>query len=1196
MIRGEFCGGKPWARYYAHGDPFPLAPGWIESCLEMEGVTFPRRGVWTAKALNNLALHDANSDFDQLLQGKPPNQPQVAVAKRIVSAFKEAGDMPDGLDGPAAILEMVGTQDLYHGEPSTLAPYSFDKVKVLQSELRPRPLATVVPRFVQGILKRYDSMIERSAEELAEMGTCPITPYWDPQLKASPRELKKLIVQLSRKGLVTFRTGIKERIGMFCVRKKTPEWIRLIIDARRANWAHRPPPTTRLATPRAFLDLQFSKGAEGQPCAFGLEADVCDCFYNFVNESTASWFGIDLPMSRDEWIRQGWQGGTIYDDASGGFFEPHGDQMLYPVFRGLCMGWSWALFLANEAVAHITAGQLERPLTEVRDRLPAPSLTQAVTGVYVDNISIIGPSVQDVVLARDKIVQQFEGLGIPLTWSAEEPSDVLETIGVVFDFGRGVAHNKPRRIWRAFLVGKEFLKRRRVSGRLLEIWLGHMTSLFMIFPQALACFFHIYRFLQQNRGRRSALWPAVREEIKMSLGLVWMCRSNLVFDPIRQVDVGDASMSAFALMTTWAHPDEISQACQWREAWRFRPIADEVKKAAESGSRAEILRVLEELHAEQSGPVLDQELKPTTQFGAGLRTQFAAWLAQAADPGSWLRTSAISSQLRAAPNKRVTVEVPAMVPPLDDSLIRKQRYSLLWRKKWRRRDDGHITLKEARVALSSLRRTCRVVKLHGKVKLTLTDNLSCLSAFEKGRASDFVLNQICRTATAYSIACGIKWRLRHVETKRNPADDDSRFDHVKRAVQTQKQGAFPFDRGKTISGKAKPVKPDYPDRGPLPGTSTSVRGSPTAVFGRGTREGDESVHGEAKQSQDASQLSTSQLLADKLRKPSRNKHCCTVGDAQARPNESGAFQMPSQSAASKPCRQRGLFLEVFAGTGRLTAAVRALSGACLEPVELKDGGHFDMRRRTSQLVVLSWLKSGRVTYIHLGTPCTVFSRARHGIRDTERAREKERVGLELALFSAEIIEVCNRYGVKWSLENPRNSRLYDVPVLSQLLRRSGVIRVDLDFCRFGEPYKKPTSIFTNFSALSVMQRSCNHRRHQTVLRGSQVVTLQGKRVSVPKTQAAGAYPLQLAHIWAQTLIDTLGKASKDSELLNLQWTDELKKCVSRRKVSSKSVQSASPKLCHVEQIGEAQKFVVFGQHTNSEAAENQTKLHSLGFC
>lgn len=978
MIRQEFSGGKPWARYYAHGDPFPIAPSWIESCLKSEGIPLPRRGAWTAKALNNLALHDANSDFDRLLLGKPPNAPQLAVADRVKSAFLEAGHPPDGLDGPGAISELVGTQDLYHEEPSTLAPYSFDKVKVLHSELNPRQLSTVVPRFVNGILQRYNTMIERSAEELSNLGPCTITPYWDPLLRSLRKELKRLIIQLSLKGLVTFRTGIKERIGIFCVKKKSPEWIRLIIDAGRANWSHRPPPCTRLATPRSFLDLQFPMANEGMHCAYGLEADVCDCFYNFVNESTASWFGIDMPLTYDEWIGLGWPGGSIYDDGTGDFFQPRGDQLLFPVFRGLCMGWSWALFLANEAVAHITSGRIERPIAEVRDRLPAPSLDQAVTGVYVDNISIIGPDVETVEAARTRIVNQFAELGIPLTWSSSSPSDVLETIGVIFDFKKGVARNKPHRIWRAFLAGKELLRRRRVSLRILEIWLGHMTSLFMISPTALSCFFHIYKFVQQHRGKRVELWPSVREEIKMALGVVWMCRSSLAFDPVRQVDAGDASGSAFALVTTWASTNEIAQACQRREAWRFRPIPDEVKQAAESGSREHVLRVLESLHSEHTGPMEDQELKPTSQFGAGLRTQFASWLVESANPDSWLRTSAISSQLRAKANNRSMVEVPAMVPPLDDSLVSQQRFSLLWRKRWRNKDDGHITLKEARVALSSLRRTCRTSSLHGKLKLTLTDNLSCLSAFERGRASDFSLNQLCRSAAAYAMSCGVKWRLRHVETKRNPADDDSRFDRRNAWNAGQQGRAFPFDRGKwKPEGAVRETSavPDNPKEMCLPSSSTSVRGSPTAVHGRHSPEGGSGTAGYSAQHHTTPQVKTaSQALAEKLAGGQVDgRRISMSGCEQARPDESGqSGETAAPRMRQRPAIQHGLFLEVFAGTGRLTSAMRAVGAACLTPIEIKDGGHFDMRRRSSQLVVLSWIKSGRISYVHLGTPCTVF--------------------------------------------------------------------------------------------------------------------------------------------------------------------------------------------------------------------------------
>ena len=230
------------ARFKAHGDPFPLAPSWVETDLKLAGDCFPRRGAWTARSLNNLALHAPNSDFDDLLRGSAPNQPQRAVIRRISEAMREAGPQPPDLDPLTALNEVTSSKDLYQEEPANLAPYDFSKVKVLHTDLRPRNLEELVPRFVRGILDRFDTLIERSAGDIANDGVCKIKPYWDPVLRRSPKKLKQLIVRLSQKGLVSFRTGIKERIGIFCVRKKTPEWIRLIIDARRANWSHQPPP------------------------------------------------------------------------------------------------------------------------------------------------------------------------------------------------------------------------------------------------------------------------------------------------------------------------------------------------------------------------------------------------------------------------------------------------------------------------------------------------------------------------------------------------------------------------------------------------------------------------------------------------------------------------------------------------------------------------------------------------------------------------------------------------------------------------------------------------------------------------------------------------------------------------------------------------------------------------------------------
>ena len=215
-----------------------------------------------------------------------------------------------------------------------------------------------------------------------------------------------------------------------------------------------------------------------------------DCFYNFFSEELASWFGIRFPLTVGQWVKAGWKPTDIYDDSTGLFFKPNDDLVVFPVFRGLCMGWSWSLHFANEAVCHIVSGRIERPLQEIRDRNPAPCILQGpITGVYVDNISIIARTKPEAAEAAGRVANFFEQADIPLTWTTTEPVSVFTTVGVILDFKAGVIRNKPNRLWRAFAAGREILRRKRVPTKLLEIWLGHMTSLFMLTPHALSAFF-----------------------------------------------------------------------------------------------------------------------------------------------------------------------------------------------------------------------------------------------------------------------------------------------------------------------------------------------------------------------------------------------------------------------------------------------------------------------------------------------------------------------------------------------------------------------------------------------------------------------------------------------------------------------------------------------------------------------------------
>lgn len=220
----------PWAAYRAHGDPFPLPPSWIESQAEASGLAFPRRGFWSATSLNNLVMHGSNSDFDSILQGLPPNRPQLRAAKHIINCLDAAGQPPDGMTEDSALLDVGGSNYLYTEEPQNLAPFSFSKVKVLRSKLQPQPLEQVLPPSAKSLLDRATTMIERSADDISKHGVESFVPYWDPTLRRNRKELERLLVGLANSGLVTFRTAIREKIGIFFVKKKTPEWIRMVID------------------------------------------------------------------------------------------------------------------------------------------------------------------------------------------------------------------------------------------------------------------------------------------------------------------------------------------------------------------------------------------------------------------------------------------------------------------------------------------------------------------------------------------------------------------------------------------------------------------------------------------------------------------------------------------------------------------------------------------------------------------------------------------------------------------------------------------------------------------------------------------------------------------------------------------------------------------------------------------------------
>ena len=260
-----------------------------------------------------------------------------------------------------------------------------------------------------------------------------------------------------------------------------------------------------------------------------------------------------------------------------------------------------------------------------------------------------------------------------------------------------------------------------------------------------------------------------------------------------------------------------------------------------------------------------------------------------------------------------------------------------------------------------IRRFCRTIAHLSKRHLGFSDNMTTVLALDKGRSSTG-LKAICRWAAAYQLADNQQWKWRYIESARNVADWGSRrLAPLKAGAQTSAlrpppglEHIVPY---KTRSSEwprvEKPAAAVPPPRPTAPCVATAVS------------------------------LPSSFPSCSSSAPPARLRH-------PVRPIRN--------STRSRAC------LELFSGCESLTLALRSAGLSCFEGVELKKGEHFDLCRPELQALVLQLIREGFLYYVHLGTPCTIWSRARRGIRNWARAEQKERIGLQLALFFARVIE------------------------------------------------------------------------------------------------------------------------------------------------------------------------------------------------
>jgi hypothetical protein len=124
----------------------------------------------------------------------------------------------------------------------------------------------------------------------------------------------------------------------------------------------------------------------------------------------------------------------------------------------------------------------------------------------------------------------------------------------------------------------------------------------------------------------------------------------------------------------------------------------------------------------------------------------------------------------------------------------------------------------------------------------------------------------------------------------------------------------------------------------------------------------------------------------------------------------------------------------------------------------------------------------------------------------------EAAGTKFVRNAVKIIDVCNWWGVQWTIEKPHSSRLWDLPPIRKLESKKNTEVAIIDQCEFNlkDPvsqllYRKRTRIIGSVPGLSGLSVRCSGQHsHQHV---EDSIVFEGK--CVKRSTLAGRYPVSL---------------------------------------------------------------------------------------
>lgn len=749
----QYPGAKPWTSHSRDARPFPS-----RGCRDLFPLPLPPELPPSYTSQRHIAqrrdrrrkevevVRDAVKSLNWL-HGTPgadtfeADNLQHEVLRRCFHLANLAAARPS--DGPlptpeATLRALLKGRGEYHTStsPVAVAPFKLERISVPESLHGSPDAMSLLDPEARRYLGGEEHMLKENLEEVED-----IKPYWDPRLTSDKRGYKSLIQMLERLGYLRYTLRPKAHVGVFFVWKSDGQKIRLILDARSANRMFRDPPGVELCTAEGFSRIEvsvpegaspgspeFVEALEGMGLHFGL-SDVRDCFHRLRCPEWLSEYFCLRPVPA-HWVKM--EGRMV----SGKKLD-RGD-LIYPMAGSFPMGFSWSLFVAQRVnelqIAKVPSLANSRLMSDrgepvvFRDPRSCEEM-QVRHYVYVDNLGVISPHEGIVRKTLSELPQAFDQEGLILH-PGEIQHETVKALGCQLRGDILATRITPERFHKVRLSIEAVLRRKKVSGQVLEIVIGHATFCALTNRQLLSVFHTVYRYIRSSYYSPSILWNSVREELEAFKGLMIFLQADWWRPWNTLVSCSDSSTTGFGVSTSFWSRDTVARCGHVCERSRFRKLG---------------------AHSARDSALT------------------AAGFVQDSVTGKWIVGELDSSEYLKASGWELNTsfeEIPA-------ELLRKEMWQpKLWGK-WSFKE-GIICL-EGRALVKSLKRIALTVFGQNIRQLLLVDNMSVALAFDRCRSRDYFLLKQIRKFCSYLLARNIHACVRWLPSELNNSDEPSRY-------------------------------------------------------------------------------------------------------------------------------------------------------------------------------------------------------------------------------------------------------------------------------------------------------------------------------------------------------------------------------------------------------------------------------------